>query len=155
MCFAAFPMKETPTNIAHASVAIYFFTYICLFIYYFIQQKKAFAGKFGVKISRQIRRGFRYDRNKYGFDTSEGDKDGFAQKILDKAAPYLIVIAPFATFIGIKGIGGGYIVYFLQLILYIMTPYLVRTVAYELGLFFFIRKIEKEYNTTIYNGKAV
>jgi hypothetical protein len=154
MCFAAFPMKETPTNIAHASVVVYFFTYICLFIYYFWQQKKGFSGKLGAKISRQIRKRNIYDYTKYTSISSDVDIDGFAQKILDKAAPYLIAIAPFATFIGIKGIGGGYIVYFLQLIVYIMLPYSVRMVAYELGLFFFIRKIEKEYDVTIYNGKA-
>jgi hypothetical protein len=158
--FAIFPMKETSPFMANITIAIFFISYICLLIYYLIRFNKAFNGKHGAKLLRRIsKEGFRDDWNRHVLDPSDADKDGFADKVLNIAVPLAFLgpnlTIPFYTAIGVKGIGGDAIIYFLQGLTFIITPYWVRMVAYELGIYRFLLRVEKANNVTIYNGKAV
>jgi hypothetical protein len=158
--FAMFPLQEASPSMANITIAIFFISYICLLIYYLIRFNKAFNGKWGDKLFRRIlKEGFRDDWNRHALDPNDAYKNDFSNKILNIAVPLLFLgpnmIIPFFTVVGLKGIGGEALIYFIQGLTVIITPYWTRMVAYAFMYYRFLVAIEKENGVTIYNGKAV
>jgi hypothetical protein len=158
--FAMFPMKEASPSMANITIAIFFISYICLLIYYLIRFTKAFNGKYGAKVFRRIsKEGFRDNWNRYKLDPDDAYKNDFSNKILNIAVSLLFLgpnmAIPFFTVVGLKGIGGEALIYFLQGLTVIITPHWVRFVAFTLVHYRFLVKIEKANGVTIYNGRAV
>jgi hypothetical protein len=158
--FAILAMKEASPSLTNATIAIFFISYICLLIYYLIRFNKAFNGKWGDKLFRRIlKEGFRNDGNRYALDPNDAYKNDFSNKILNIAVPLLFLgpnmIIPFFTVVGLKGIGGEALIYFIQGLTVIITPYWTRMVAYAFMYYRFLVAIEKANGVTIYNGRAV